>query len=282
MGRDLRFAQRVVFCVACLPWLGLSILAVLTLSSALLGQTSQGQTSQDPKAVVHLPTDWSHHHLVFSNPATEGQLQRVQQDPRYGQQLLRRSHGTRPEAELGVALASELPDSETTHASKHHKLKRDWSVNMGTNATVGAGQYPGFVVGSSSCSDFVAYTTSLAGASNQASIIAYNNVYSGCGTTIPSVYWAYNTNGGTISTSVTLSEDGTQLAFVQAQGGVTTLVLLKWAQNAASTAGSPAQLTISTLFFVGVILWAVPSALRNESFSASNAYRGWVSHFSPC
>jgi len=54
----------------------------------------------------------------------------------------------------------------------------------------------------------------LAGAAGQASIIAYNDVYSGCGT-VPSVSWAYNTNGGTISTSVALSLDGTQLAFVQ-------------------------------------------------------------------
>jgi WD40 repeat protein len=225
MGRDFRLAQRVVFCVGGLPWLGLSILAVLTLSSALLGQTSQGS-----QARVSLPTDWSHHHLVFSKPATAEQLKRVQKDPRYWQQLSRRS----PAAELDGALTSELQSgSKTSHASKKH-TKRDWSENMGMSATVGAGQYPGFVVGSSgSCSDFVVFNTSLAGSSGQASIIAYNNVYSGCGTTIPSVYWAYNT-GGAISTSVTLSPDGTQLAFVQNQGGVATLVLLTWASSGGS------------------------------------------------
>jgi hypothetical protein len=124
--------------------LGLSILAVLTLSSALLGQMSQGQTSEDSQAVVHLPTDWSHHHLLFSNPATAEQLKRVQQDPRYWQQLFRRSQATPPEAELDGAFTSEVQHgSKTSHASKNHKLKRDWSVNMGTGATVGAGQYPG-------------------------------------------------------------------------------------------------------------------------------------------
>jgi len=228
MGRDFRFAQRVVFCVGGLPWLGLSILAVLTLSSPLLGQTSQ-----DSKVAVHLPTDWSQHHLLFSKPATAEQSRRVQQGPRYWQQLSRRSPAATPAAELDGALTSELQSgSKTSHASKKH-TKRDWGENMGTGATVGAGQYPGFVVGSSgSCSDFVVFNTSLAGATGQASIIAYNNVYSGCGT-IPSVYWAYNT-GGTISTSVTFSADGSQLAFVQDQGGVATLVLLTWASSGGS------------------------------------------------
>ena len=252
MGREVRFAQRVVFCVGSLPWLGLPLLAVLTFSSVLLGQMSQSETSEDSQAVVHLPTDWSHHHLLFSNPATAEQLKRVQQEPRYWQQLFRRSQATPPEAESDMALPFELPHgSKTSTGSKSHKLKRDWSEPMGTGATVGAGQYPGkfgFDVTTSSCAnDFAIFNTSLAGAAGQASIIAYNNLYPGCPTgTVPSGYFAYNTNGGTISTSVTLSPDGTQLAFVQAQGGVATLGLLKWAQNAASTAFSPAQLTIST------------------------------------
>ena len=32
----------------------------------------------------------------------------------------------------------------------------------------------------------------------QASIVALNNLYSGCGGTVPSVYWAYNTSGSGI------------------------------------------------------------------------------------
>ncbi|MGA2336574.1 MAG: hypothetical protein WA383_08635 [Terriglobales bacterium] len=174
MDRNFRFAQRVVFCLGSLPWLGLSILAVLTLSSALLSQTSQ-----DSNAVVHLPTDWSHHHLVFSTPAAPEQLERIQQDPRYWQQLLRRSHAARPEAELGGAVTSEV-QSGSKAVSKNPRLKRDWSLNMGSGATVGAGQYPGFYLGSSNCSDFAVFNTSLAGSATQASIIAYNNVYSGC------------------------------------------------------------------------------------------------------
>jgi len=245
MGRVFRFAQQVAFCVASLSWLGFSILALLTLSSSLLGQTPQGQTSQDSQAVVHLPTDWSHHHLVYSNPATAEQLKGMQHDPRYWQQLFRRSQATPTQAELGIVLPFELPHgSKTSNASNNPKLKRDWSENMGTDATVGAGQYPGkfgFDVTTYSCADdYVVFNTGLVGSATQASIIAYNNLYTGCGGTVPSVYFAYNTSG-TINTSVTLSTDGSQLAFVQApaSGRPATLVLLKWAASGGS-ANAPA------------------------------------------
>ena len=241
MGRVFRFAQPVVLCVASLPWLGLSLLAVLTLSSSLLGQTLQSQTSVDSQAVVHLPTDWSHHHLVYSNPATAEQLKRAQQEPRYWHQLFRRSQSAPPQAGLDLALPFELPHvSNAASASKNPKLKRDWSQSLGsTSATVGAGQYPGkfgFDVTTYSCAnDYVVFNTGLVGSATQASIIAYNNLYTGCGGAVPSVYFAYNT-GGTITSSVTLSTDGSQLAFVQAPaaGRPATLVLLKWAPSGGS------------------------------------------------
>ena len=55
------------------------------------------------------------------------------------------------------------------------------------------------------------YNTSVAASGTQASIVAYDNLYTGCTGTVPSTYWAYNT-GGTIATSVVLSFDGTQIA----------------------------------------------------------------------
>ncbi|MGC1477922.1 MAG: hypothetical protein WA804_18890, partial [Terriglobales bacterium] len=97
---------------------------------------------------------------------------------------------------------------------------------MGSGATVGAGQYPAtFSAGSTpSCiNDFAVFNTSLAGSATQASIIAYNKLYSGCGGTFPTVYWAYDTLG-TITTSATLSADGSQVAFVELNGTVATLV----------------------------------------------------------
>lgn len=80
------------------------------------------------------------------------------------------------------------------------------------------------------------------GTNGQASVIAYDNLYSGCTGTVPSIYWQYNT-GGTVVTSLTLSIDGSQIAFVQTQGGVANLVLLKWKASpslAVLTAVTPA------------------------------------------
>jgi len=184
---------------------------------------------EDGEEHIGLPTDWSHRYMVFSAPGSPTEAFDLSQDPRYVQQWLRRN-------------------IERRHWGQRARrdIHRDWSASMGTGATVGAGQYPAkysFSVTTDSCAnDFVVFNTSLAGANNQASIIAYNNLYVGCGGTVPSVYWAYDT-GGTISTSVTLSLDGTQVAFVQAQGGVATLVLLKWSSSTTETAVAPMVLS---------------------------------------
>lgn len=109
---------------------------------------------------------------------------------------------------------------------------------MGGSATVGAGMYPAKFsfnpIGAANCGsaaspDFVVYNTSAAGSSTQASIVAYDNLYSSCSGQVPSVYWAFNT-GGTVKTSVVLSSTGSQLAFIQTpSSGNAQLVLLKWA-----------------------------------------------------
>jgi hypothetical protein len=165
------------------------VVGSLNSRSADLVSSFTGQTSQGSQAAVHLPTDWSHHHLVFSQPATAEQSRRERQDPRYWQQLFRCSPAKPQEAELDGALTSQLQPVSNASLQPNHKLKRDWSEDMGTGATVGAGQYHGkfaFDVTTYSCTtDFVVFNTSLAGSSGQASIIAYNNLYHGCGERSP-------------------------------------------------------------------------------------------------
>jgi hypothetical protein len=91
----------------------------------------------------------------------------------------------------------------------------------------------------------VVYPTGLEGSSTQASIVAYNNLYSGCGGTVPSVYWAYNTVEGTIQSSPVFSIDGTQLAFMQADtSGGSSLVLLKWKASTTDTVTHPTSLIL--------------------------------------
>ena len=86
----------------------------------------------------------------------------------------------------------------------------------------------------------------LDGASGVATVAAFDNLYSSCSGTVPSPYWAYNTgDGATVATSVTLSADGSQVAFVQnvGAGGVgAQLVVLKWAAGTSSV-NTPQDLT---------------------------------------
>ncbi|MGD0497902.1 MAG: hypothetical protein ABSC23_05640 [Bryobacteraceae bacterium] len=129
-------------------------------------------------------------------------------------------------------------------------MNADWSEPMGTGATVGAGNYPAkysFTTSTPSCSDFVVFNTSVAGSSTQATILAYTNLYNpGCGS-VPTVYWAYNTTtGDAISTSVSLSLDGTQVAFISTNTSVAYLNVLRFASG-QGTASSPATPTVTAV-----------------------------------
>jgi len=208
-----------------LLWLGVSILGVLAFSA-----TSAGQASADRIASTPGITDWSNHHVIFSKPATAEQLKRVQQDPRYWQQRYRQSPAKLPEAQAD-SLAPELRLGANTSLFGIDEMKGDWSLDLGDNATVGAGKYPAkysFSLTKANCaSDFVVYPTGLFGDA-QASIVAYNNLYTGCGGTVPSVYWAYNT-GAAVVTSPVFSRDGSQIAFVEKlSSGHGALLLVKW------------------------------------------------------
>jgi hypothetical protein len=87
--------------------------------------------------------------------------------------------------------------------------------------------------------------TFAGGANGQASVVAFDNLYSGCvppALATPTVYWAYNT-GGTVVTSPTLSYDGSQIGFVQTLGGIGTLTLIKWKASATNDYNDPTNLT---------------------------------------
>ena len=85
-----------------------------------------------------------------------------------------------------------------------------------TASAAGAGSLGNGVVLTKTLSNFTWNHGTLQGGVGQASIVAYSNLYSSCGGTVPSTKWAYFT-GGTIQTSPALSLDGRQVAFVQAQ-----------------------------------------------------------------
>ena len=195
---------------------------------------------------VGMPTDWSHRHLIFSKPANAEELTRASQDPRYWQQWSRLNISR----ELSQQAKGALESSPLTQSGKAgSKMGRDWSQNLGSGGTVGAGNFPAkysFQITSANCgnttsSDYVVFSTGLSGSSTQASIIAYDNLYSGCTGNVPTVAWAYNT-GGQVLTSPVLSFDGKQVAFVQTSGSAGSLVLVRWAIS-GGTASAPVSPT---------------------------------------
>ena len=187
-----------------------------------------------------LPTDWSHRHVIFSQPSTDAQAAAVMHDPRYWQQW-NRTHFVKAlnAGDVGLSNRGLFVTAGTPHA--------DWSQNLGSGANAGAGVFPAkysFQITSATCAggakpDYVVFSTGLLGTSGQASIVAFDNLYSGCGGIVPTVYWAFNT-GGQVLTSPTISGDGKQVAFVQTTGGIADLVLLRWAPG--GTVGGPVTL----------------------------------------
>jgi hypothetical protein len=222
-----------------------ALLGLVTLGWVLTGQAAKPAQQRFP-----LPTDWTHSHLIFSQPATVEQARLIGNEPRFWQQMERGKQRLLVRDQLsGASAPSFLPTAGT--AQRLSATQRDWSVSLGSGGSVGAGNYPAkfsFSSTTADCTtDYVAFSTGLSGSGTQASIVAFNNLYSGCGGTVPSVNWAYNTAGGRIQTSPILSRDGTQLAFVQSDVvGNGHLVLLKWLASAVESVSSPGSPTPST------------------------------------
>jgi hypothetical protein len=106
---------------------------------------------------VHMVTDWSHRHLVYSAPKNLMHAFQLSSNHRYVQQWMRRNAEMQRSSQ-GWRWRRAHPQS----------LKGDWSMNMGSGASVGQGMYPAkfaFNVGTTNCAtDFVVYNTSLPGA----------------------------------------------------------------------------------------------------------------------
>jgi hypothetical protein len=270
---------------------------ILSFTLGLAAASTFGQENTPPP--IGYPRDWSHRHLIFSKPKTQEDLERVQRDPRYlhqlGYQASKKisSEGKERFEPLEVEQDKGNEDEkETRHHAMEPGIHADWSMSLGSNsATVGADNFPAkysFSAGSpttANCDlgtspDFVVYNTGLTGSSSQASIIAYDNLYSGlCSGAVPRTYWAYNT-GGPIQTSVVLSLDGKQVAFIHSKSPA-QLVILKWlADDPGTTATAPRTLAaVANSAYRGcsapcmtTITFNKPSLLRSADNTTSSPF----------
>jgi hypothetical protein len=218
--------------------------------------------------VFGFPEDWSHRHVVYSNIGTEdgamarrdySHWKKIVNEPRYVLQQMKNNR----KVEGPSAIDDDYRVSYMRHSSEFHpdsphwgrkskpNLKRDWSQPLG-GAGLAAGQYPAkynYSTTTANCSDYVVFPTGATGATTQATIVAFNSVYSGCPLYSggPVVYWAYNTGTGfKATTSPVISLDGSQVAFVQSNGTTASLVLLKVASS-GGTVSAPTTATSQTL-----------------------------------
>jgi hypothetical protein len=141
-------------------------------------------------------------------------------------------------AALLLLISCGTGSSNSNMTPSGQTIDTDWTMDLGT-PSVGANQFPAkysfSTTGTAQCSgattpDYVVYNTGVAGFSGtQANIIAYDNIYSGCSGTVPTVYWSYYSGTGTAETSPVLSGDGTKVAFIETpSSGAAILRILKW------------------------------------------------------
>jgi hypothetical protein len=221
--------------------------------------TDRDQSSdhdQVPALPHGVPYDWSHHHLIFSNPGTAEEAMRkgtydhwflTVNDPRYIQRQIWMHR-------------RKLDDGPREHERRIVDANGGlWGESLGSaSATVGAGMYPAkysFDSNTLNCAnvvgqpDFVVYNTSVPGSGTQATVVAFDNIYAGtCPNTgsyrVPQAYWSYNTSGAaaaTVSTSVVLSTYGDQVAFVQSASNVASLVILRYEAGEGTSASAPSS-----------------------------------------
>lgn len=149
--------------------------AILVLAPAMVF----GQNATTP-ALKGIPWDASHHHLIFSNPSTPEQAAKLQQESRFWHQVYHRNAisgaqtSTEIESDASTSASTSLSAS-TSASSSAAKSKGLWGESYsGTTAgTVGAGNYPAkySFTNTASCSDYVVFNTSLAGAGSAANFV---------------------------------------------------------------------------------------------------------------
>jgi hypothetical protein len=245
------------------------VFAASGIALALLLVSASGTQLAEQR--ISIVSDWSHQHVVFSQPLTTEQALRLQKEPRYWMQVLGR--GGRRGGISDSVFESSAESVSGTNAPQ--PFRRDWGQSLGVGGSTGVPYsganwtpvYPAkftFNIDSNpDCThDYVTFPTNLTGATGgQASIIAYNNLYAGvgspyCGVTNSSVYWSYNTSftatggttTGTVQTSPVLSGDGSKVAFVESGASGAILHLLKWNAGDGGAIGSAAAPTIATVW----------------------------------
>ncbi len=251
-------------------------LALAVVAMVVFVPLVQWVRAQGGKTPVHLTTDWSNRHMIFSQPSNLLQALALSNDARFGHQWLRQNPGIllpKGQGPVSDSLATPVgnPSLEEILQNRGVKgpggpggplgpkttpepLRADWGVSLLAGGTNGAEMFPAKfefdvsapVTASNCTSDYVVYNTSLAGSGAEASIIAFNELYSTqgvigglCDQNGPSVYWSYDTGTGKVLTSPVISGDGTKVAYVESAGTGAILHILQFKAGEGSSISTP-------------------------------------------
>jgi hypothetical protein len=238
---------------------------VLLLCGFSVAAQSQNQ------AHVGRVSDWTFHHLVVSGGATPANLEAAKAEPRILFRLTERDPSLIHDGVLRAPAprdpGSRIPlsprprriiiDGTNVNKMKHRNLKLDWSLSLGTGSVAPSmfpAKYNFDINGTPSCAnDFAAYGLNVAATTGgQANLVGVINLYAGstptglCGAN-PTVNWAYNatTAAGSILTSVTISLDGTKVAYVESASGSSIFHVLTWKAGEGTSATKSAAPTLN-------------------------------------
>jgi hypothetical protein len=205
--------------------------------------------------------------MIFTNGGTPEVAAASQRDPRSLHNWLYRNAGLLglgriPQRAEGEALKQTEGDAESPAKRnrnfppmglaaararvKNRHSRVDWAVSLGPTGGMPLAEAPAkftFDINSTpSCAnDFVVYTITLndtlvAGAGKQANLVAFNNLYSGTGTslcnrTTPTFMWSYAVGTGGSDLSPSISLDGKKVVFIEAANRA-ILHVVTWATGA--------------------------------------------------
>jgi hypothetical protein len=180
--------------------------------------------------------DWSSDHVIFTGLAPENLAEAVRADPRAWHSWL--DHA---EYNFVAPVAKKREPAPPTNVNKGHrhkkKLERDWQMPILIGVAASPAKFSFDVNALPDCvNDYVVFPTANSntpGANGNASLIAFNNLYTGPGpsgicpspsnpNSQPSVLFAYNTATTTLGeahASPVLSLDGKKIAFVESNDG---------------------------------------------------------------
>jgi hypothetical protein len=202
----------------------------------VLVAVAQGQKAKPPQ---HLVQDWSTRHVVFTGLTAGSAAAKAPTEPRAWHSWV--THAGRP-AVLAAQGRGLPPIPAVLHRHKRKGLKADWNEPIfgSISPRFSPAKFSFDVNAAPDCTnDYVVFPTTnsaspgQSGGGTAASLIAFNNLYTGAGPTgicptplapsdQPSVLFAYNTSttlNGAAHLSPALSLDGKKIAFVESNDG---------------------------------------------------------------